>query len=64
MQSTLLDQIEVKIDGTTKRFVFANKKMKELLDESGGMTRWCPIMIAIIVLLALGGYIVTATSGS
>lgn len=57
LQATIMKEIDAKVDKTTSKFIFANKKMKQLLDESGGATRWCPILIAVIVLVALTGYI-------
>ena len=34
-----------------------DKKLKELIDESGGATKWCPYMICFVVLFALVAYI-------
>ena len=59
-QAQILKEVDVKVDKTTKKFVVANKKMKELLEESGGATRWCPIIIFVIVIVALIGYVLSA----
>jgi len=57
IQKEMLDQVENKIETTTRDFKSANKRLQELLDESGGMSRWCPILICLVILLALGVYI-------
>lgn len=57
IQKAMLDQVDEKMDSTIKGFKTANQRLKTMLDESGGMSRWCPIMICMIVLLALVGYI-------
>jgi len=33
-------------------------RLQELLDKSGGMSTWCPRIIAIVIILALLGYLV------
>ena len=57
IQAAMLEQVDDKMDKTIKSFKSANQRLKSMLDESGGMSRWCPIMIITIVLLACIGYI-------
>lgn len=57
VQEVLLDDLGNKIDDTNAKFETANKRLNELLEESGGMSRWCPFLICTIILLALVGYI-------
>lgn len=44
---------------TISNFKAANKRLKTILEESGGMERWCPVIICLVVLLALIGYMFT-----
>lgn len=55
----LIAEVDEKMDKVQARFDTANQKLEKMLDDSGGMSRWCPICICLIVLLALAGYIVT-----
>ena len=57
IQKAMLDQVDEKMDQTIKGFKTANQRLKTMLDESGGMSRWCPVIICLVVLLALVGYI-------
>jgi hypothetical protein len=57
IEAAMLEQVDEKMDSAIKQFKTANQRLKNILDESGGMSRWCPIMICLIVLLALAGYI-------
>jgi hypothetical protein len=57
VQAAMLEQVDEKMDQTIKQFKTANQRLKNMLEESGGMSRWCPILICVIVLLALVGYI-------
>lgn len=56
IQKAMLEQVDEKMDSNIQHFKTANQRMKSLLDESGGMSRWCPMLICLIVLLALVGY--------
>jgi hypothetical protein len=60
MQGQILKDMDVQIDKTTGKFKVANRKMKELLEESGGASRWCPVLISIVIICALVGYCMTA----
>jgi len=57
VQDAMLDELGNKIDNNIEAFKTANLKLKHLLKESGGLSRWCPIIICFIILLALVGYI-------
>lgn len=57
VQAAMLEQVDQKMDTTIHNFKAANKRLKAILDESGGMSRWCPMIICAIILLALVGYI-------
>jgi hypothetical protein len=52
----LANQIGEKMDDTIATFKSSNARLKEILDESGGLTRWCPMLICVILLIALVGY--------
>jgi len=54
--TAMIEEIDEKMDGTIANFKTANKRLQEILEESGGMSRWCPMLICIILLLALVGY--------
>lgn len=53
----MLEQVDSKMDETIGQFKASNRRLKTLLEESGGMSRWCPILICCVFLLALVGYI-------
>lgn len=57
VQGAMLDQVDAQMDNTISQFKAANKRLKSILEESGGMSRWCPMIICAILLLALVGYI-------
>jgi hypothetical protein len=56
VQGAMLQQVDEQMDSTINNFKVANKRLKVLLEESGGMSRWCPILICVIFLLGLVGY--------
>jgi len=57
VQKAMLEQTETKMDDTIAQFKTANQRLQAIFDQAGGMTRWCPIMIGCVILLALIGYI-------
>lgn len=57
VQAAMLDQVDEKIDKNIRAFKTANARLQDILEQSGGMSRWCPIIICIIILLAVLGYI-------
>jgi len=52
----LANQVGEEMDKTIANFKSSNQRLKEILDESGGLTRWCPMLICVILLIALVGY--------
>jgi len=63
VQDAMLDELGQKIDNNIEAFKTANLKLKHLLKESGGLSRWCPMLICLIILLALLGYIYSMVRG-
>jgi len=57
IQNQMLDVIEEKVDKNIEKLKNANKRLKDIMEQSGGMTVWCPRLVCIIILLALVGYI-------
>ena len=57
IQKAMLDQVDDKMDTTMRQFKTANARLKNLLEESGGMSRWCPMLLLAVVILALIGYV-------
>jgi len=53
----LAGEAEVAMDNTINTLKKSNDRLREILEESGGMSRWCPIFICFVILLALVGYI-------
>jgi len=51
---------EQKMDGITEKLESRNEQIKKLLDASGGATRWCPVLILCVILMACIGYIYNA----
>lgn len=56
VQDKMLDDVTEKMDDTLAKYKNANTKIKDLLQKTGGMSRWCPIIITLIILLGLGAY--------
>jgi len=54
-QEHMLAETDKQMEETTKKFKTANRRLKELLDQSGGASRWGPALILCIVLLGLVG---------
>jgi hypothetical protein len=57
MQQEMLDEVGDKIDRNIAALQTANSRLKNLLEQSGGLSRWLPMMICIVFLLALVGYL-------
>jgi methyl-accepting chemotaxis protein len=57
MQNTMIVEVGDEMDKTIEKFKTANGKLKTILDDNGGMTRWCPMIICLCLLLALAGYL-------
>merc|ERR1712228_560275 len=60
VQQVMLDEVEQKMDGITEKLESRNEQIKKLLDSSGGATRWCPVLILCVILMACVGYIYNA----
>eukprot|EP00486_Rosalina_sp_Unknown_P006355 CAMPEP_0201572382 /NCGR_PEP_ID=MMETSP0190_2-20130828/15592_1 /ASSEMBLY_ACC=CAM_ASM_000263 /TAXON_ID=37353 /ORGANISM="Rosalina sp." /LENGTH=288 /DNA_ID=CAMNT_0047998039 /DNA_START=19 /DNA_END=885 /DNA_ORIENTATION=+ len=56
-QAVMLDEVEQKMDAVTEKLENRNEQIKKLLESTGGATRWCPVMILCVILLACIGYI-------
>lgn len=59
VQGQIVDGASNQADMITRKFHTANQTMRSLLEQSGGATRWCPILVIVILLLAIVGYLVT-----
>eukprot|EP00808_Paulinella_micropora_P015762 g19167.t1 len=57
LQKDMMADLENKIDEKNAVLRSSNKRLKEMLEETNGLTRWCPMLMCIILLLALVGYI-------
>jgi len=56
-----IENVEMKMDKVQERLDNANERMEKMLEESGGLTRWCPICICIVLVLACVAFIYTKT---
>ncbi len=56
VSNAMTAELDTKMDKTIEQFVLSNKRLQELLDETGGASRWCPVIICFILLLGLVGY--------
>jgi len=57
IQNQMIGEVSDEMDKTIEKFKSANGKLKDILDDQGGMTRWCPMIVCICLLLALLGYL-------
>lgn len=57
LQSDLIHEVDNKMDTVMDKMSSANMQMKKMLDENGGMTRWCPLLCFFTLILGLVGYI-------
>jgi hypothetical protein len=58
LQSAMLEEVDEKMDKTIAQFKSANSRLQDILDQSGGVSRWCPMIMCLVILLALAGFIV------
>jgi len=58
VQSAMIEEIDTKMDETIAKFKTANGRLKDILEQSGGLSRWCPMIICLCLLLGLIGYAV------
>lgn len=56
ISNAMTDELDKKMDKTIEQFKFSNARLQELLEETGGTSRWCPVIICFILLLGLVGY--------
>mmetsp|Transcript_32265 Transcript_32265/g.52212 ORF Transcript_32265/g.52212 Transcript_32265/m.52212 type:complete len:287 (-) Transcript_32265:233-1093(-) len=56
-QAVMLEEVEQKMDRVQEKLETRNEQIKKLLDASGGASRWCPVLILLVILLACIGYI-------
>jgi hypothetical protein len=56
ISEALIEELDMKMDKVQDRFDTANSRLAELLEENGGLTRWCPFLIGAMVIVALLGY--------
>jgi hypothetical protein len=56
--AAMIDELDTKMTKTIETFKSSNKRLQEILDESGGMSRWCPMLICFIILFALVMYMI------
>eukprot|EP01083_Nonionella_stella_P053889 142397_1 len=59
-QKVMLEEVEEKMDHVTEKLENRNEQIKKLLEASGGATRWCPVLILCVILMACVGYIYNA----
>ena len=57
VQNSMLINVENKIDTTTVKLKSTNRKIKDMLEASGGCSRWCPMIMCSTILLGLIGTI-------
>lgn len=60
VQNAMLDEVDKHMDKNITNLKNANTRLKEMLEESGGLSRWCPMLICFILLLAIVGYIISS----
>jgi len=53
----VVDNLEKETVEATTIIQTQNQRLQEIIDAQGGLTRWCPVLICGIILLALAGYI-------
>ncbi len=57
IQTNMMDQMSNKLDLNVVKIKTVNSKLQDMLKQSGGLSRWCPISLCSVVLLSLLGYI-------
>eukprot|EP00474_Spongospora_subterranea_P009113 CRZ09571.1 hypothetical protein [Spongospora subterranea] len=57
VQAVVTQEINKQFDVLDKKFKTANQRMNTLLEQTGGTARWCALMIAFVILMALLAYI-------
>jgi len=57
VQAAMIEEVGSKIDAANNKLRTANGRLQDILEQSGGVSRWCPILICLCLLLGLVGYI-------
>lgn len=57
LQNEMINEVGNEMEKAIDEFQSANGKLKDILAENGGMTRWCPTLVCGCLLLALIGYL-------
>lgn len=60
LQEQMIADVDEKMDTVNREMKTANERLQDIFEESGGMSRWCPMLICLILLLAMIGYIVNS----
>ncbi len=53
----LIDDVDLKMDKVQDRLDKTNEKLEKLLKQSGGMSRWCPLCICCVIILACAAFL-------
>jgi len=56
-QDKMIENLQVDMDRVHGKLHTETKRMQDLLYASGGPSRWCPIIVTLLVLLGLGSYL-------
>ena len=56
VQKSMFETFENKMDITVQKLKSSNRRLQEMLDENGGCSRFCPMILCLIILLSLIGY--------
>lgn len=57
VQKEMIGAVDHKMGGIIVQFKSANRRLKDMLSESGGCSRWCPLLTLLVFILALVGYL-------
>jgi len=55
--NTLIENITEDADNVNKKLKNSNQRLKEMLEETGGLSQWCARLICLVLLIALVGYL-------
>jgi t-SNARE complex subunit (syntaxin) len=58
VQNAKLGEIDEKMEDTLFQMESAHTRLQDVLAQSGGLTRWCPLIVCIVFLLALVMFII------
>lgn len=56
VQEHLITTIDHKVEVNTTKIKTANRRMKDILEKSGGMGLWCPRLMCLVMVVGLGTY--------